>query len=101
MTMSDHGMTDMQWYLFWMANWATALAYTYIPIKLHLARSIAGQLGTSGEKLFEWFVMLCGFHHWVHPPAMMFGWWWPAISIDTAMASVSVLAAITLARAGK
>lgn len=94
-----HDMTENQLWLFWMANWATALAYTYIPLQLVAARSIAGGLGTTGEKLFEWFVMLCGVHHWFHPPAMYFGWWWPAIGVDISMAAVSLLAAFALHKA--
>lgn len=96
-----HHMTDLQWWLFFLTNWSTAVAYTYIPLHLYLARSVAGDFGKIDTRLFERFVFACGVHHFFHPVAMWFGLWWANIGVDTTMAIVSIWAAFVLWKANK
>lgn len=86
-------MSGLEWFLFLTANWATALAYTFIPVQAVLARSKTKATPTKDTILIEAFIFLCGLHHWFHPIAMRFGFWWPNIGIDTTMAGVSLMAA--------
>lgn len=86
-------MDSLQWFLFLSANWATALAYTFIPVQAVLIRSQKSTKPRIDEALIEAFIFLCGLHHWFHPIAMRYGFWWPNITVDSTMAVVSLLAA--------
>lgn len=96
-----HEWSDFQWWYYFLTNWMTGVAYTYIPLHLATARKVAGNFGELNTKLFERFVFACGVHHFIHPVAMYCGYWWPIAVTDTLMCWVSVEAAIALWKAGR
>ena len=81
-----------QWVAYYAASYLTGVAYLIIPhVLLHHL------IMPPGERfLFRSFIGLCGAHHFLHPPAMQFGFFYPLLALEVLLAAVSLLTAKVL-----
>ena len=90
-----HGMSWSWWAVFFIADWATFVAYYAIPFRMRWQR-LRGQRLASESVLYEAFIFACGTHHLIMPVAMLFGWMDIVLLVDIPMAVISVMAALIL-----
>ena len=90
-----HGMPWSWWAVFFLADWATFVAYYAIPLRMRWQR-LTGQRLASESILYEAFIFACGTHHLLMPLAMLFGWMDLILLVDIPMAAISVMAAVLL-----